>query len=289
MHDLSSTSPAPAAARNRRSGRMSGPKPPAARPASIHERAFAQEEAPARTRRRANKRAAASGAVGKATAAKQRKKAAKKRGAAPFFSLTWGQGCVLGLMLIGILAIALWGMKARTSLNELNAERQQALEKYQREVNAHQVKYRDWIQYYAALNSIDPAYAAAIIKRESNYDPRAVSRVGARGLMQIMPDTGTWLADKAGLADYREDSLFDPETSIRLGCWYLGFLSRSFGGDPILVACAYHAGQGNVRAWLEKYSSDGQRLTLAQIPMADTRNYAGKVMNAYAIYQQYYY
>ena len=55
------------------------------------------------------------------------------------------------------------------------------------------------------------------------------------------------------------------------------------------MACAYHAGQGNVRSWLQKYSPDGKTLSIDEIPTDDTRYYAGKVLNAYAIYQQHYY
>ena len=99
-----------------------------------------------------------------------------------------------------------------------------------------------------------------------------------------------WLAGKVGLYDYAVDTLFDAEENIKMGCWYLGYLSRLFGGDPITVACAYHAGQGNVRDhWLPKYSSNGRSLTLDEIPMNDTKYYAGKVLEAYAIYQQHHY
>ncbi len=154
----------------------------------------------------------------------------------------------------------------------------------------HKVRYEDQIRYYAAVNNIDPAFVAAIIKRESDYDPRAVSSAGARGLMQIMPENIDWLAGKVGLYDYAVDTLFDAEENIKMGCWYLGYLSRLFDGDPITVACAYHAGQGNVRDhWLPKYSANGKTLTLDEIPMDNTKYYARKVLEAYAIYQQHHY
>lgn len=171
-------------------------------------------------------------------------------------------------------------------LNE-RAARERA---YQQNVASHKTHYRDLIEYYAAVNNIDPAFVAAIIKRESDYDPNAVSRLGARGLMQIMPENLDWLAGKVDLYDYTEDILFDAESNIKMGCWYLGYLSRLFNGDPITVACAYHAGQGNVRDhWLPKYSANGVSLTLDEIPMDDTKYYARKVLEAYAIYQQHHY
>lgn len=212
------------------------------------------------------------------------KRPVKKR---PFFSPLQA-GTLLLLLFLVVFAVLALG-QAQRSMDALTAQREADAQAYAREVNRHQVAYRDLIEYYSAVNCIDPAYVAAIIKRESDYDPVAISRVNARGLMQIMPDTGEWLAKKVDAYDYDSSMLFDPETSIKMGCWYLGYLSGQFHGDPILIACAYHAGQGNVRSWLEKYSSDGQTLSLEQIPMEDTQYYAGKVLNAYAIYQQHYY
>ena len=156
-------------------------------------------------------------------------------------------------------------------------------------IRRHKPLYTDLIETYASRNGIEPAYVCAVIYRESHYDPTAVSSVGARGLMQLMPDTGTWWAGNLGLKDYTSDSLFLPEVNIRLGVRYLRYLSEKFAGDPILVACGYHAGAGNVESWLKKYSSDGVTLTLDQIPMEDTRTYARRVMESYAIYLQYYY
>ena len=133
-----------------------------------------------------------------------------------------------------------------------------------------------------------PVYAAAVILRESSYDPHAVSSVGARGLMQLMPDTFEQV--RAALRENTAFSdMYDPETNIRYGCWYLGYLSRIFDGDPIEIACAYHAGPNNVKLWIMNYAADQQNLRLEEIPMEDTRYYAGKVYDAYAIYYQHYY
>ena len=82
--------------------------------------------------------------------------------------------------------------------------------------------------------------------------------------MQLMPDTAEWIAHKYNEdgAGYSFDSLYDPETNIRYGTWYLGYLSRRFDGDATKIVCAYHAGQGNVDSWLKKpqYSADGVTL-----------------------------
>ncbi len=203
--------------------------------------------------------------------------------------ITRGQGLVLTVLaMMLILAICLSSV-AGARLNDLRAARENEAQEFARQVARHTVKYRDLIEKYAAYYNVDPAYVAAVILRESSYDPNAVSHANARGLMQLMPDTGTWMAEKAGLSGYTLESLFDPETNIRLGTRYIDYLAGKFDGDPILIACGYHAGAGNVNSWLQKYSKDGKTLSIEEIPMEDTRSYAGKVLNAYSIYQQFYY
>ena len=160
---------------------------------------------------------------------------------------------------------------------------------YDRRVWRTTVRYREQIVREAQQYGLRPAFVAAIILNESSYDPSAVSSVGARGLMQLLPDTGRWVAGKLGIRDYTDDLLFDAETNLRLGVWYLDFLSDRYGGDPVLVACAYHAGHGNVDTWLTRYSRDGQTLSLDEIPMENTRSYARKVVDSYAIYLENYY
>ena len=160
---------------------------------------------------------------------------------------------------------------------------------YDRRVWRTTVRYREQIVREAQQYGLRPAFVAAIILNESSYDPSAVSSVGARGLMQLLPDTGKWIAGKLGIRDYTDDLLFDAETNLRLGVWYLDFLSDRYGGDPVLVACAYHAGHGNVDTWLTRYSRDGRTLSLDEIPMENTRSYARKVVDSYAIYLENYY
>ena len=219
---------------------------------------------------------------------RKRRGGKKRRGKRAFPLKIWQIG-VLALLLV--LVFVKWNdwNSANGKLAALRAQREKEKHEYEQLVASHQVKYREWIEYYAAANRIDPAYVAAVIKRESDYDPKAVSRKDARGLMQLMPDSFDWIAPHCGISKNDRDALFDPESAIKMGCYLLGYISPMFGGDPILVACAYHAGWGNVKGWVEKYAEDGVHLKLDDIPMEDTRTYARKVLNAYAIYQQYYY
>lgn len=217
------------------------------------------------------------------------RRAGNRRGRRPAPLLKLWQILILLALAVGV-GLSAWSLnKANSSLAVLRETRERARQQYENEVARHQVKYRELIEYYAAVYQLDPAYVAAIIKRESDYDPRAVSNKNAKGLMQFMPDSFEWIAPKFGISKDDTEAVYDPENAIKMGCWLLNYISQQFDGDPILVACAYHAGWGNVRGWVEKYSTDGKTLTLAQIPTDDTRYYAGKVLNAYAIYQQHYY
>ncbi len=153
------------------------------------------------------------------------------------------------------------------------------------------LEYRDLIEKYAAEFNLKPAFVAAIIRHESSFQPREESRVGARGLMQLMPDTAEWIAHKLKVDGYHFDRMWDPESNIRFGCWYLNYLSSLFRGDPVCVICAYHAGQGSVTAWLSDplISEDGVTLQLTRLPDGPTKSYAGRVTKAYGIYQVLYF
>lgn len=145
------------------------------------------------------------------------------------------------------------------------------------------MKYEEYVTKYAQECGVDPYLVYAIISAESSFRPDAESSAGAVGLMQMMPATATWLTEKYGLP---EGELTDPETSIRLGCYMLRYLSGRFGDDKTCLLAAYNAGEGNVSQWLEKYSPDGK--TLTTIPYRETSNYVKKVTARYEIYQEIY-
>ena len=170
-------------------------------------------------------------------------------------------------------------------------EERRRLEAEAAERAQHPLLYPELIEQYAAAQELDPALVAAIILCESSFEPQAQSRLGARGLMQLMEDTASWVAHRLGEdgEDYSFDLLYDPSTNVRFGTWYLGYLSRRFSGDATKIVCAYHAGQGNVDRWLANpdYSSDG--VTLDVIPTSDTATYASRVLRARDVYRKYYY
>ena len=213
-----------------------------------------------------------------------RRTARRKKGFAPW------QWFVVALLACGLLFACVQLKNANDRLLSLRQERQAEKERYEQTVRNHQVRYRDLIEKYAADYELDPAYVSAIIMQESGYDPRAVSSKGAMGLMQFMPSTFEWVAPNCGISKNDLSAVYDPENAIKMGCYLLRYICRKIGSDdPVLVACAYHAGWGTVPAWIQNYSTDGKTLTVAQIPKSDTRTYAGRVLTSYAIYLQHYY
>ena len=195
------------------------------------------------------------------------------------------------VILLLLLTAFLTGAVAVTRSYLAAQEERRRLEAEAAERAQHPLVYADLITQYAATQDLDPALVSAVILCESSFDAQAESRLGARGLMQLMEETAGWVAHKLGEDDasYTFDRLYDPETNIRYGTWYLSYLSRRFDGDATKIVCAYHAGQGNVDAWLKnpQYSSDG--VTLDVIPTEDTATYAGRVLRARDVYRKYYF
>lgn len=157
---------------------------------------------------------------------------------------------------------------------------------------AHPLRYEELIEEKAGKYNLSPAFVAAIVLNESSFRPDAESSVGARGLMQLMEDTAGWIYEKmGGSGAYSFDSMYDAETNVEYGCWYLNFLSERFRGDPVLVAASFHAGQGEVQNWLNdsRYSQDGLTIALENMIDGPTKQYATRVLNDYAAYKRIYY
>lgn len=148
------------------------------------------------------------------------------------------------------------------------------------------VQYAALIQEAAQENGLDPLLIYAVIDIESDFDPQAVSHMDARGLMQILPETGQSISDQRGL-DFNEEDLMDPAKNIELGARYLKYLLNHFDDHDLAIA-AYNGGMGNVQSWLkdERYSKDGE--TLHAIPFSETSHYVRKVDASYNIYKIFY-
>ncbi|WP_346928863.1 lytic transglycosylase domain-containing protein [Clostridium sp.] len=154
--------------------------------------------------------------------------------------------------------------------------------------NFFPLEYEKSIIEYSEMYNVDPNLVAAVINTESKFVVDASSSKGAIGLMQIMPETGKWIAEKLELTNFKEEIIADPEMNIRMGTWYLKKLSDDFNGDYILILAAYNGGPGNVTKWLdnEKYSSDGENLH--EIPFKETKSYVKRVRFNHKIYRYLY-
>lgn len=149
-------------------------------------------------------------------------------------------------------------------------------------------RYRPIIEENAERFGIDPLLVAAVIHVESKYDPNAVSRRGALGLMQVMPATARWIAPHVGIDEITDEMILDPEVNILLGTWYLSNLSWEFEGRLDVVLASYNGGRGYVARWLEEGTWSGRYEDRRNIPFPETREFVQKVRTAYDQYRRLY-
>lgn len=152
------------------------------------------------------------------------------------------------------------------------------------------VYYKTEIKTHAAAFGQDPHLIAAIIRVESNFNEKAVSRKGAVGIMQLMPDTAAWILEKEASFSHLtvEDAGTRAEAGIQLGTWYVNELSRQFDGHLPLMIAAYNAGPNRVRQWVNDQIWDGEESTVERIPYGETRQYVKRVLYYYKKYREIY-
>lgn len=158
------------------------------------------------------------------------------------------------------------------------------------DLESYPLEYTEFVEEQSKIYGIDKALVYAVIRTESSFNPEAVSSVGARGLMQITKSTFEWAQMKLGsdFSDDTYDDLFDPETNIRYGTFLLSSFIKEFGSVENAL-CAYHAGWGNAKNWLQEkeYSPDGKNIT--NIPFKDTNWYVNKVTEVMDKYNSLYF
>jgi soluble lytic murein transglycosylase len=137
------------------------------------------------------------------------------------------------------------------------------------------LKYENEIKKYASEYNVDALLVCAVINCESSFDVYATSKKGAIGLMQIMPSTAKWCAQKLGI-EYSAGDLYSAEYNIKIGTYYLSYLLKKFG-DERLALCAYNAGEGNVIKWLNENRQD--------VPFGETKGYVPRVLLNKKIYK----
>ena len=141
------------------------------------------------------------------------------------------------------------------------------------------LEYENTIRTYAAQRHLDPPLVAAVIYSESRFDPNVVSGAGAVGLMQVLPETGRFIARSTGGTDFVAADLRDPDLNVRYGTWLLDHLRARYDGDIETALAAYHAGPANVDEW---------RRTGSGIQFPDTQAYVDEVTRVRRIYAQAY-
>lgn len=146
----------------------------------------------------------------------------------------------------------------------------------------HEIVYEVANEY-----NVDPYLIFAIIRVESKYQPQAQSPVGARGLMQIMPETARWIAKENNIDNFNIEDLHDPNINIRFGSWYIANLFEEYQEIPIAIA-AYNAGRGKVGSWLSEGVWTGNPEELENIPFPETREYVKNVLKSYRAYKAIY-
>ncbi|MBR2388478.1 MAG: lytic transglycosylase domain-containing protein [Clostridia bacterium] len=157
---------------------------------------------------------------------------------------------------------------------------------------AYPQKYSEYVEKYSKEFNIPEDLIYATIKVESSFEPEAISRAGARGLMQLMPSTFEWLTSDEHLGEHlTPNMLYDPETNIRYGVYYLKYLYTKFGYNGDLVSAAYNGGEGNVAEWLldERYADGDGGLRDYPDDFDETKNYVKKIRKTRETYQKLYY
>jgi soluble lytic murein transglycosylase len=147
--------------------------------------------------------------------------------------------------------------------------------------------WREALTTAASRAAIDPFLVAAVVREESSFYPAARSRVGARGLMQLMPDTGRAVAQARQIPFPDADVLDQPATNLELGATFFAGLLREFG-DARLAAAAYNAGPTRVREWWAGRRSDDLEVWVDQIPYNETRAFVKRVMLSWEEYRRVY-
>jgi soluble lytic murein transglycosylase len=148
--------------------------------------------------------------------------------------------------------------------------------------------FADTLALDARARGLDPALVAAVIREESAFNPRAVSGVGARGLMQVMPSIGRQLAEGRRLGPWDPSLLDDPGINLSLGVAHLATFQAQEGGGLERTLAAYNAGPSRVRLWATKRGADDPEVFVERIPFTDTRDYVRAIVHGRNVYAALY-
>lgn len=143
--------------------------------------------------------------------------------------------------------------------------------------------FTEQVRARASHHTVDPALLYGLIRQESRFNPQATSPVGARGLMQVMPSTASWLAKKLGIRKPSDKAMSDPGTNVQLGSAYVRHLLDTLDQSPVLVAAGYNAGPRRALRWRDQKPIEGA-IYAESIPILETRDYVKKVLANATVY-----
>lgn len=145
-------------------------------------------------------------------------------------------------------------------------------------------KYKDEVIKYSKEFNISPFIIFSTIKIESGFNVNAISVKNAKGLMQITDKTANYIAQNLKITSF---DIFNPDTNIRFGSYYLRYLMDKFNNLETAIA-SYNAGEGNVSLWLKNSNYSDDQITLKAIPFTETSNYVKKFCKSYEKYRKLY-
>jgi soluble lytic murein transglycosylase len=149
------------------------------------------------------------------------------------------------------------------------------------------LRHDDIIRQQAFDKGLDAALIAAVIYEESRFRDQT-SHAGARGLMQITPETADFIAGRSGGVRFRQSDLATPQINIAYGAWYLRYLIDRYEGNETLAIAAYNAGQTNVDGWVERAGGPEGFDAARDVPFPETRAYVANVKERQTEYRDHY-
>jgi soluble lytic murein transglycosylase len=153
---------------------------------------------------------------------------------------------------------------------------------------AFPLPYRQPLEEYSRQRALDPFLVAALIRQESEFNTKAVSRANARGLTQVLPSTGRQLSRKLGIPRYSTRMLFSPDTNLKIGTYYLKALSDQLQGKVEETLASYNAGKSRVNSWVALANFHEPAEFVESIPFSETRVYVESVLRNAEVYRKLY-
>jgi soluble lytic murein transglycosylase len=153
---------------------------------------------------------------------------------------------------------------------------------------AYPKAYWTSVERWASTYTADPYLILAVVREESNYLATAVSSSNACGLMQLLPSTAKWIAESKCKLTYTADLAFDPDANVRMGAWYISYLTGYYDGDTVRAVAAYNGGNGNVDRWTAAAKTARRADVPGALASIETREYLTKVLNSWLLYRALY-